>query len=371
MCRIAAAALPLALGACAVFDPHIPVGPEAGYCYASSRTSQGSAFDGCPAGSVRHVAWSGERTPGISLDESLALLRDRRRRMAEREAELARIDAGTTVAAFAGALAAAGGAILGAANNFVAWTGFAAAGSLAANQGFATSGMRDVYNAGVVALSCVEARALSARIGAPLDADTRPLAAARVGLASALASLEAQPLPSAAAEATDLRAALRLGRDTLARIDAVLAAARGGRLSGPQIATAVYDRTLAITAQVNREIDRATPSAEAVHALARAVGAASVDAKADTAAAATGAAQAAGATESLAASEPAEAEAKASDRDVPAGPAQRARSALIRAAQAASGQADALAARLAAAPRFRLAETRALGGDVFSSYERT
>jgi hypothetical protein len=353
------------LAGCAVVDPHIPVGPEAGYCYASSRTAAagGSLFDGCPTGSVRHVAWAGERTPGLHLDESLALLRDRRRRMAEREAELARIDAGTTVAAFAGALAAAGGAILGAANNFVAWTGFAAAGSLATNQAFATQGMRDVYNAGVVALSCVEARALSARLPAGARLDTSALSAlstSRLNLAAALARAEAVTQPTDPPGVTnDFRAAITAGRAALAQIDTTLAAAAGGPLSGPQIAVAVYDRTLAITSQVNREIDRATPSAETVLALARAVGAPTLDAKADTAGASADAAKTAGESAGRAESEPAMAAARAAT----GGDGVTALNDLRRTANAAADNANRFAATLRASPGASLAEIRACAYD--------
>jgi hypothetical protein len=304
----------LGLAGCSVFDPHIPVGPEAGYCFAAQGIRGGSAFDGCPDGTRRHVAWAGERTPGIHLDETLAFLRDRRRRMAEREAELARIAAGTRAGAFGGALAAAGGAVLGAANNFIAAASFGAAGSLAANQGFATQGMRDVYNAGVAALSCVEARAMSAR-SAPFSGPwVNDVAKARRDLDAALSGARANPPEDGQTpEGNDYARAIRDGVAALASLDALLAAANTGALSGPAIANAVFDRTLAIVIQVNHEIDRATPSAEAVMALARGAGTVGVSPAADIAGTADGAARNSMSGAGAAESQPARAAASAAN----------------------------------------------------------
>jgi hypothetical protein len=244
-----------------------------------------AAADGCPAGTRLHRAWVGARETGGNLDESLAFLRDRRREMVRRENESARLASITRVGAVGGVLMAVGGGLFGASRDFIVGSGLGSGASYTVQQGFAAQSVRDVYNAGVAALSCIEARAISARM-APVAGASAERAALAARIASVEAGLRSLPAPSAGtgtpAEASATAQYLTAAREATTQSRAALSNLDGGALSGPLIANAVYDRTMAIVVQVNNEVDRATPDTTAIMNLARSATATSLNGVADT-----------------------------------------------------------------------------------------
>ncbi|MBB3900146.1 hypothetical protein [Roseococcus suduntuyensis] len=287
------------LSACAVVDPILPLGPEEGYCYPSPRATRDATaatpapeFDlrdhvlRCPPGHGRNYALVGERNTAIHLDEALAFLRDRRRRMSERERQLVQLDGAARVGIAAGTLTAIGAAAFGARPDLVLGTGLATGTSYVAGYGFAPATMRNVYNAGVAALSCVETRALSAHI-TPLQVPQRERAALDVALRHLVEELDAARRQLEATTPPDpaLNLAINQADEVMRSARAGLSGLGGQSLAGPLIANAVYDRTLAIVIQVNSEVQRATPNLDAIMNLARQAGGASLDGVADSTAA--------------------------------------------------------------------------------------
>lgn len=293
--------LAILLSACAVVDPILPLGPEEGYCYPSTRATRGVSSPAatpapeldlrdhvlrCPPGHGRNYALVGERNTAIHLDEALAFLRDRRRRMSERERQLVQLDGAARVGVAAGTLTAIGAAAFGARPDLVLGTGLATATSYVAGYGFAPATMRNVYNAGVAALSCVETRALSAHI-TPLEVPPRQRAALEVALRHLEEQLEAARRQQATTTPPDpaLQHAIDQADEVVRSARTGLSGLGGQSLAGPLIANAVYDRTLAIVIQVNSEVQRATPNLDAIMNLARQAGGASLDGVADSTAA--------------------------------------------------------------------------------------
>lgn len=287
------------LSACAVVDPILPLGPEEGYCNPSTRTTRSPTPGAptqeadwrdhvlrCPPGHGRTYAVGGERNTALQLDEALAFLRDRRRRMSERERQLVQLDGAARVGVAAGTLTAIGAAAFGARPDLVLGAGLATGTSYVTGYGFAPVAMRDVYNAGVAALSCVETRALSAHI-TPLRVPEPQRTALEAALRYLAAELEGARRQLEASTAPDpaLEYAIKQADEVLVSARAGLSGLGGQSLAGPLIANAVYDRTLAIVIQVNSEVQRATPNLDAIMNLARQAGGASLDGVADSTAA--------------------------------------------------------------------------------------
>jgi len=271
---------------CAVFDPHIQTGPEQGYCYASAGIRSG-ASGGCPENHRRHHAWTGSRETGAHLDEALAFLRDRRRQMTERERELAQLGAVSRAGLAVAGLTAVGAAAFGAPRDLIISAGLGTGAAYVAGNGFAPQAMRDVYNAGAAALSCVETRALSARITPQnWERERRRKLALAVGELSRRVE-QARRFQSTASEAqkAQLEIMLEQAEIALRSAQSVNGNLSGAPLSGPLIANALYDRTLAIVIQVNSEIDRATPGLDAIMELALNSTGTSLNGVADTVAA--------------------------------------------------------------------------------------
>lgn len=362
---IATACLAGLLSACAVVDPILPLGPEEGYCHPVARTARGAPGTApaqpsdfrdhalrCPPGHGRTYA-VGDRTTALQLDEALAFLRDRRRRMSERERQLVQLDGAARVGIAAGTLTAIGAAAFGARPDLVLGAGLATGTSYVAGYGFAPAAMRDVYNAGVAALSCVETRALSAHI-TPLGVPERPRAALEAALNHLAAELQGarRELDTTTPPNPALQEAIEQADEVRRSARAGLSGLGGQSLAGPLIASAVYDRTLAIVIQVNSEVQRATPNLDAIMNLARQAGGASLDGVADSTAALRNAARPPAPPAPLAEAQPS----RPTDAErVAAGIMDRLRAKADATAEAASRLADALAQ----APQQRLAQVRA------------
>lgn len=281
----------LTLSGCAVLEPRISVGPEdSGYCMPvdAGRRGQGrslsySLFERrCPPEFERR--YGGYRSFMGTADHfhhAIALLRDRRLQMERRDTELARLDAGARLLAFGAVGTVLGGLALSGTRDLVTIASLAAGGAVAGTASFAPRTLREVLQAGIRSLSCVESKAFSARIAPQVtQEDARPAGQAERKLAEAIAD-PAFANPSALP--ADTQRALGNAEDVLAGLGRALAATRAGHASGPLIANAVYERTLAIVNGVNAELMRSTPTIEAVIALARGSAGLAVDGLGDTA----------------------------------------------------------------------------------------
>ncbi len=275
------------LGGCAVLEPRISGGPEDnGYCVPQHAGAASATIlpGDCPPGFRREYGAHGHRMgTADDFNQVIAFLRDRRAEMERRDAELARLDAAGRLLAFGGVGTAVGGLALRGTRDLVAISGIAAGGGYGASAAFAPRGMREVLQAGIRALACIDAKAFSARIRPQLrNGGSAQMTAAEQRLAATLAKPELAPAQRPAMP-EPTRQALEQADRVLARLQAARAAATGGRASGPLIAVAVYQRTLEILGQVNTELMRATPSTDAVMALARGSAGLAVDGVADTA----------------------------------------------------------------------------------------
>lgn len=318
--RRAAAVVPLAvlaLSGCAVFDPRLPAGPEeSGYCTPFDafppieREREMPRVRGCHPGFRRHYgAFRNRIGTADHVEQALALLRDRRFRMAERDRELAQIGAVGRVVTFGGLGTAAGAAAFGANRSLIVGGGLAGGAGYGLATGFATPGMRQVLAAGIDALNCVESKAFSARIQ-PLEAvaagadasgsapsvkrrDAQGRASALTGAAkSAREAAVATQQTAARALASDdvrIRAAANTAMQAAQQLLAAVETVRSGRVMGARIAAAVYERTLDIVNATNRELENATPNPDAIVALARGSAGLAVDGTADARQAASGA----------------------------------------------------------------------------------
>lgn len=284
-------AVGLMLSGCAVLEPRISVGPEdTGYCMPvnAGQSGQGgsvsySLFEGrCPPGFERRFGgYRGFTGTADNFHHAIALLRDRRLEMERRDTELTRLDAGARLLAFGAVGTVLGGLALSGTRDLVTIASLAAGGAVAGTASFAPRTLREVLQAGIRALSCVESKAFSARIAPQVtQEDAQPARQAERKLAQAVADPAFANRPALPA---DTQRALANADDVLAGLGRALAATRAGQASGPLIANAVYERTLAIVNGVNAELMRSTPTIEAVMALARGSAGLAVDGLGDTA----------------------------------------------------------------------------------------
>jgi hypothetical protein len=284
-------AVGLVLSGCAVLEPRISVGPEdTGYCMPvnAGQPGQGSSvsysiFEGrCPPGFARR--YGGYRSFTGTADHfhhAIALLRDRRLEMERRDTELARLDAGARLLAFGAVGTVLGGLALSGTRDLVTIASLAAGGAVAGTTSFAPRTLREVLQAGVRALSCVESKAFSARIAPQVT--QQQAAAAREAQAELARAIADSAFANRAALSDEMQTALTNANEIVVGLGRALAASRAGQASGPLIANAVYERTLAIVNQVNAELMRTTPTIEAVIALARGSAGLAVDGVSDTA----------------------------------------------------------------------------------------
>lgn len=295
--RVAAAAALSLLGGCAVVDPRIAAGPEeGGYCMPERAGPGARDHDrGCPPGFRR--LYGGYRNRVGTADHfhhAIALLRDRRREMELRDRELAQLNAWSRIVTLGGLGTAVGATAFQGNGTLVAASVLTGAAGYAFGTAFATPGMRGVLLAGIEALNCTETKAFSARVdplGTTLPARVRgaaPPAGALQSLAMAARAAAAEVRAAAGSPAlaslppgSDAQQAVRNALAGAEQVEAAANTIRSGNVAGNLIANAVFERTLAIVGEVNRQMMQSTPDLNAILALARGAQGLAVNAVAD------------------------------------------------------------------------------------------
>lgn len=297
---VAAAAAMGMLGGCAVIDPRISSGPEeGGYCMPTHAGVDAPRGTGnCPPGYQR--VYGGYRNRVGTADHfhhAVAFLRDRRGAMETRDRELAQLNAWSRIVTLGGLGTAVGGTAFQANGTLLAASVLTGAAGYAVGTGFAPPQMRGVLLAGIEALNCVETKAFSARTDPLGSTATTPGRAGRgsgatpgtlqqkaIDARTAAAAVRAAARSPALANLPDGSDAQQAVRNALAGADQVEAAAntvRTGNVAGNLIANAVFERTLAIVGEVNRQMIQATPDLNAIVTLARGAHGLAVNAVAD------------------------------------------------------------------------------------------